>query len=114
MPLGSESEITDKSRLVFGAGFAFGVTCSLLLMAVVLVTVDGGQMSLGSPVMITAGAGALFASVVGAALYLLAFPENRLMIPIATETSDEEQSEPGQPTAQRPRDLYLGAAIPLP
>lgn len=86
----SDSQITDESRLVFGAGFAFGVMCSLLLVAVVLATVGGDQVSLGSPVMITTGAGVLFASVVGAALYLLAFPENRLMIPISTEASEDE------------------------
>lgn len=86
----SDLRITDESRLLFGAGFAFGVTCTLLLMGIVLATVGGGQISIGSPIMITTGAGVLFASVVGASLYVLAFPENRLLIPISTEPRDEE------------------------
>ena len=63
--------------------------CSLLLAGLVLVTVDGGQVTADSPVMRTTGAGVLFAAVVGATLYLLAFPENRLMIPISTEVEDD-------------------------
>lgn len=85
-----DPRITDESRLLLGAGFSFGVTCTLLLIGVVLATVGGGQTSIGSPVMITTGAGALFAGIVGTSLYLLAFSENRLLLPISTGPNDGE------------------------
>jgi len=83
----TKSRLGDETQLVFGAGFAFGVTCALLLIAVLLASV-GNSASLGSPVMLTTGAGVLFAGVVGAALYLLAFPENRTLIPVSTEEDE--------------------------
>lgn len=93
----TSGRFSDETQLVFGAGFAFGVTCALLLIAVLLASVGG---SLGSPVLATTGGGILFAAVVGAALYLLAFPENRHRLPIATEA----ESDGADPAADERED----------
>lgn len=80
----TESEITDKSRLLFGAGFVFGVTFTMLILAVVASTVAGqnGTVFLGSGLVVTIAAGLVFASIVGVSLYFLAFPENRIDVPL--------------------------------
>ncbi|MHB9286984.1 hypothetical protein ACKVMT_08065 [Halobacteriales archaeon Cl-PHB] len=80
----SDSELTDKGRLLFGAGFVFGVAVTMLVMAVVTATVAGrtGRGGLASEIVVTIAAGVFFASVVGVSLYLLAFPENRVEVPI--------------------------------
>lgn len=86
------TEMTDEIRFMFGAGFAFGVTCTMLLMAVVLATVGGQDLSIGDPIVLNTGAGVLFAGVIGASLYLLAFPKNRFALPIATEAAGSEEN----------------------
>jgi len=82
--------LTDQSKLLFGAGFVFGVGTTLCLLAIVLVTVTetpAGAGSLGrSPVVVTVAGGVLFTAVVGVALWYLAFDENR-----ATLAIDHEQ-----------------------
>mgnify|MGYP000076636922 FL=1 len=74
-------DLTDQGKLLFGAGFVFGVGTTLCLLAVVLVTVTetpAGAGSLGgSPVVATVAGGILFTAVVGVALWYLAFDENR-------------------------------------
>lgn len=85
---GPETPLTDKGRLVFGAGFAFGVACTLALQAVAVASLGTG-MAPDSGTALTAAAGVLFALVVGAGLYLLAFPENRLLVPIDTERAED-------------------------
>lgn len=76
----SAPDVTDKGRLLFGAGFAFGVTFALFVLALVTVAVvnrlDGGVAV--SDIIATIAAGVLFTGVVGISLYILAFPENRL------------------------------------
>jgi len=77
----SEPVLTDKGRLLFGAGFVFGVLFALVMLAVVTVTVTAGVGLLSEPLVTIAGA-SLFAVVVGVTLYLLAFPENRIAVPV--------------------------------
>lgn len=81
---GDETALGDKGRLLFGAGFAFGVACALLILVVVVATVtaETARDLLGREVFVTIGAGIFFAGVVGIGLYVLAFPENRLEVPI--------------------------------
>lgn len=79
----TEPDISDKGRLLFGAGFVFGVAFTMLLMAVVTATVagriDNGVLS--SDLVVTLAAGIFFATVVGVSLFFLAFPGNRVQVP---------------------------------
>ncbi len=95
-----EPELTDKGRLLFGAGFVFGVTFTMLILAVVTATVAGktGRDILASEIVVTIAAGIFFAGVVGVSLYFLAFPENRVEIPLgslAGTTPGGDAEEPG-------------------
>ena len=74
--------LTGTGKLLFGAGFVFGVMVTLVLLGVVLAVLasNGGMVS--ATVVATVAAGVLFAGIVGSGLYLLAFPENRTQIPI--------------------------------
>ncbi len=75
--------VSDKHRLMFGAGFIFGVMFTMLILAVVTVTVASGQEGLlASEVIVTIVAGIIFAVIVGVSLYLLAFEENRVELPV--------------------------------
>lgn len=82
----TDEPLTDKGKLLFGAGFVFGVMATMLLLAVVLVATSSAVLASGgllqSPVVVTVFAGVLFALIVGTALYLLAFPANRTKIPV--------------------------------
>jgi len=91
----SDERLSDTGRLLFGAGFVFGVMVTLLLLAVVVavVTVNDSGRLLDSTALVVAAAGVLFAAIVGSGLYLLAFPENRTKIPVDPEAfglDDEE------------------------
>jgi len=74
--------LTDDGKLLFGAGFVFGVMVTLVLLGVVVAVVAAN----GGPVPVTAVAtvagGIVFAGIVGTGLFLLAFPENRTRIPV--------------------------------
>ncbi len=76
-------DITDKGRLLFGAGFVFGVAFTMMLLAIVTSTVAGraGASLMSSGVLVTITAGIFFVAVVGVSLFFLAFPENRLRLP---------------------------------
>jgi hypothetical protein len=87
------SEVGDKAKLLFGAGFAFGVMCSLVLVAILMGTLTGSLT--GSEVMTTGGA-IVFAGIIGSALYLLAFHENRAWLPIGTEQNEDVAPDSGE------------------
>jgi predicted membrane channel-forming protein YqfA (hemolysin III family) len=75
--------LTDKGKLLFGAGFVFGVTTTLLIFGVVLVAVtDTAGADFPTTVVATLAGGVLFAAIVGVGLYYLAFPENRTRIAV--------------------------------
>lgn len=84
--MGEESDrMTDQQRMLFGAGFVFGVVVTMLLLAVSLVVTARGQASVDGVVqsaLVTVGAGVLFAGIVGAGLFCLAFPESRTEVPV--------------------------------
>ncbi|WP_135663532.1 hypothetical protein [Halorhabdus rudnickae] len=84
---GSMDTVGDKERLLLGAGFAFGVMLTLLVLELVLVlngTVPPGDLFTSADALIVV-AGIVFAGVVGVALYVLSFPGNRARIPIAAD-----------------------------
>ena len=93
------SDLSDKSRLLFGAGFVFGVGFTMVVMGLVTVAVarrTGRQLVTGE-VLVTLVAGVFFAAVVGLSLYFLAFPENRVEIPIEglrTRRPDDAEDAP--------------------
>ena len=94
----AHEELTDKNRLLLGAGFVFGVAFSVLMLAVVAATVVGAGTLLGSAAAVTIAAGLLFSGIIGVSLYALAFPENRLDLPVETvletdRTHDETITE---------------------
>jgi hypothetical protein len=91
----THEEMTDKNRLLLGAGFVFGVAATMLVLAIATATVVGAGTLLGSPLGATIAAGILFAGILGVSLYALAFPENRLDLPVETlfET-DRSRDEP--------------------
>jgi hypothetical protein len=76
---------TERERLIFGAGFAFGVMFTLAILAVVLSTVVPGPVTLGtllnSTVLLPVVAAIVFAAIVGFALYVLALPESGFGLP---------------------------------
>jgi hypothetical protein len=78
----THEEMTDKSRLLLGAGFVFGVAATMLVLAIATATVVGAGTLLGSPLGATIAASILFAGILGVSLYVLAFPENRLDLPV--------------------------------
>jgi hypothetical protein len=104
-----EAPVSDKARLLFGAGFVFGVAFAMLVLAIVTATVakDRGQSFFATEIVVTIGAGIVFTAVVGVGLYYLAFPENRLEVPIggavlagsvdAGETDDTGEAGGGSP-----------------
>ncbi|WP_136687565.1 hypothetical protein [Halorhabdus amylolytica] len=84
---GNTDVVGDKERLLLGAGFAFGVMLTLVVLELVLVmngTVPPGDL-FTSPDALTVIAGIVFAGVVGIALFVLSFPGNRSRIPIAAD-----------------------------
>lgn len=75
--------LTDTGKLLFGAGFVFGVTTTLLIFGIVLVAVtDVAATDFPTTVIATLAGAVLFATVVGVGLYYLAFPENRTRIAV--------------------------------
>lgn len=90
----TDDAVTAKDRLLFGAGFAFGVMFILLVLGVVAAGLGGGDGPLGSVVPIVA-ISVLLTGVIGSATYLLAFPENRLSVPVslAPEPDDLDNFE---------------------
>lgn len=74
--------LTDDGKLLFGAGFVFGVMATLVLLAVVIAVAASSGGPMPTTVLATVGGGVLFAGIVGSGLFLLAFPENRTRIPV--------------------------------
>jgi len=89
--------LTDKGKLLFGAGFVFGVMVTMLMLVVVLVVAVSGDAALNptlqSSLLVTIVAGIVFAAIVGGGLYFLAFPENRTKIPVDPEQFDRSGEE---------------------
>jgi hypothetical protein len=81
----SSTGISDKGRLLFGAGFVFGVLCTLLILMVVVATVtgEGAQEFTNEEIFATITAGVCVLLLVGTAMYALAFPENRTKVSVS-------------------------------
>jgi predicted membrane channel-forming protein YqfA (hemolysin III family) len=92
----TDGGLSDEEKMLFGAGFVFGVMVTLLLLALTLVAVTRGSTTVDGllpSALVTVAGGVVFAAVVGAGLYYLAFPENRTTIPVDPEQfglDDEE------------------------
>jgi hypothetical protein len=80
-------DLDDESWLLFGSGFVFGVMFALFVLAIILVTVVSGQPAdfVGTQAFVVLAAGIVFPAIVGASLFLLAFPANRQQMPLDTE-----------------------------
>jgi hypothetical protein len=85
--------VGDTERLLFGAGFVFGAGFILLILGLVVATVGGGRGALGVDVGLLIGASVLVTAVVGAALFLLAFPENRVEVPVSLAPGPDDLDE---------------------
>jgi hypothetical protein len=85
-------ELTDMGRLLFGAGFVFGVMVTLVVLALVTATgsSDPSTEVLASDAVITIVGGIFFAAIVGVGLYLLAFPANRVDLPVGSLFGDDD------------------------
>lgn len=83
---------SDTVKYVFGAGFVFGVLSTMLILGVVLsITTGPGVLSvIGGPLLISIGTAIVVTGIVGSALFLLAFPENRVRVPIVRNDLTEE------------------------
>ena len=88
-----QDPIDDKERLLFGAGFVFGAGFILLVLGLVVATMGSGVGALGVDVGVLIGASVLVTAVVGAALFLLAFPENRVEVPVSLAPGPEDVDE---------------------
>jgi uncharacterized integral membrane protein len=84
MPPQPENLDPEAVRYIFGAGFVFGVVSATLILAVVMAVATGSSALdlLVQPLMLGVGAAILLAMIVGSALFLLAFPENRVRVPV--------------------------------
>ncbi len=73
-------EATERERLIFGAGFAFGVMFTMSILAVVVATVVPRPVALPSlltsTVVFPIIAAVLLAAVASVALYTLALPKH--------------------------------------
>lgn len=82
--------VGDKERLLLVAGFAFGVMTTMVLLVLVLGANGAfgpGSLLASSDALIVI-AGIVFTGIVGVALYVLSFAENRQMIPIAADDQE--------------------------
>lgn len=93
-------ETVERERLIFGAGFAFGVMFTLLILGIVFSTVASQTVTLStlldSQVLLPVAAAIVFAFVVGVGLYLLALPTQGFGIPrpvVDPETPDAESAD---------------------
>ena len=91
--MGREDPVSAQDRLLFGAGFAFGVTFTLLLLGIVAAGLGGGEGALGVDVTLLVVVSVLLTGLVGSATYLLAFPENRLEVPASLAPGPDELDE---------------------
>jgi hypothetical protein len=89
----SEDPVSEKDRLLFGAGFAFGVAFTLLVLGIVAAGLGGGEGALGVDVTLLVVASVVLTGLIGSATYLLAFPENRLKVPASLAPTAEELDE---------------------
>jgi uncharacterized integral membrane protein len=86
---------TERERLIFGAGFVFGVMFTLLILALVFAAVVPETVSLNavlsSTVVLPLVAAVGFAAAVGSALYVLALPDRGLALRRGFVFHDEER-----------------------
>ncbi|WP_135364746.1 hypothetical protein [Halosimplex halophilum] len=78
----SGRSLTDDGKLLFGAGFVFGVMVTLVMLGVVAAVVAANAGGLTTTAVAALVGGVVFAGIVGSGLFLLAFPENRTRIPV--------------------------------
>lgn len=81
----TDDGLTDQGKLLFGAGFVFGVGVTLLLLGVVLVVVTSAEppdRSLASSAVAALAGAIVFIAIVGGGLTYLAFPENRTRVAV--------------------------------
>jgi hypothetical protein len=86
--MGARDDLTDQGKLLFGAGFVFGVTVTLCLLGVVLVAVTpgpAGEGGVGTSLLVALGGGVLFSTTLGVGLTYLAFDHNRARIPVEAD-----------------------------
>jgi len=97
MKQSNSAEATERERLIFGAGFAFGVMFTMLILAVVVSAVVprpvGTDALLTSTVLLPIVAAFAFAAVVGFALYVLALPESGFGFGGVTRFGDDVETE---------------------
>ncbi|WP_336001352.1 hypothetical protein [Halorientalis halophila] len=78
-------ETTERERLVFGAGFAFGVVFTMSILAVVVATVVprqiGPERLLSTAVWLPIAAAIALSAVAGIGLYQLALPDRGFDLP---------------------------------
>ena len=85
---------SESVRYVFGAGFVFGVvTATLVLVGVLATATESSALNLlFQPLLLSVGAAILVAVLVGSGLFLLAFPENRVRVPVVRgDLTDERE-----------------------
>jgi glycerol uptake facilitator-like aquaporin len=89
-------EEAERDRLIFGAGFAFGVMFTTLILAVVVSAALPRDVTLGMVlshrVLLPIVSAFLFAAIVGTALYVLALPETGFGLPRPVATDPEVES----------------------
>jgi len=75
---------SETVRYVFNSGFVFGVVTATLVLVGVLAAATGSSALdlLFQPLLLSVGAAILVAVLVGSGLFLLAFPENRVHVPV--------------------------------
>jgi hypothetical protein len=85
----TDDPVSDKVRLLFGSGFAFGVVFTLVVLGIVAAGLGGGEGRLGVSVTLLVAVSVFLITVIGSATYLLAFPENRVLVPASIGPDDD-------------------------
>lgn len=93
MTADTDSPVSDRDRLLFGAGFAFGVTFTLLVLGIVAAGLGGGEGALGVNVTLLVVVSVILTGLIGSATYLLAFPANRVTVPVSLAPGSDELEE---------------------
>lgn len=88
----TDEAVTEKDRLLFGAGFAFGVTFTLLVLGIVAAGLGGGEGPIGSVIPLV-GISVVLTGIIGSATYFLAFPENRVVVPTSLAPGPDDLEE---------------------
>jgi hypothetical protein len=82
---------SNSVRLLFGAGFAFGVMFTLLVLGTVTAGLGSGSVTLSLPLLRVIAVSVVLTGIIGSATYLLALPEQGLTVPLSVASGPDDK-----------------------